>query len=223
MLKKIYGPATLLLLMGLTLANSPIIAAENPLEGDLRNLRVGERVDELPAEGFVNFACGNNGGEPGADLSTWRDFAKCPADEAGFHEVTFEYAEDNPWAAVNDKWEGTKVAGHPVQPSLLIADDGLVKGIRIITNSERLYLKKKAYLLPIRIMGRYGRDGWDCRDAEPSDGKTAVGGMFIDRHCEKMFHDRHLVMDVDLYRTADQAGQEFTGVTRFEIYKREAS
>jgi hypothetical protein len=41
--------------------------------------------------------------------------------------------------------------------------------------------------------------------------------MFIDRHCEKTFHDRRLVMETRLYRTAGQSGQEFTGSTRLEI------
>ncbi len=223
MLKKACFPAAMLLFLALMLNQNPASAAEDPLKGDLRDLSVGTRIDELPKERFINFACGNDGGEPTTELSGWQDYSTCPANDDGLHEVAFEYAEDNPWAEVNDKWEGTKVAGHPVQPSLLITDDGVVKGIRIVTNGQRLYLKKKAYLLPIRIMGRYGRDGWDCQDAEPADGKKAIGGMFIDRHCEKMFHDRHLVMDVDLYRTADQEGKEFTGVTRFEIYKRDAS
>lgn len=199
------------------------VAAEDPLKGDLRDLSVGVTVNELPTERYINIACGNDGGEPGKELATWQDYAACPADAAGLHEVAFEYAEDNPWAAVSDKWEGTKVAGHPVQPSLLITGDGVVKGIRIVTNGRRMYLKKKAFLLPVRIMGRYGRDGWDCNDAEATDGKKPIGGMFIDRHCEKKFHDRHLVMDVDLYRTAEQEGKEFTGATRLEIYKLDAS
>ncbi len=197
-------------------------AAEDPLEGDLRDLSVGMMVDDLPLDGYVGIACGHVGGEPGPEIDGWQDYAACPADRDGLHEVAFDYAEDNPWAAVNDKWEGTKVAGHPVQPSLLITADGMVKGIRIVTNGRRMYLKKKAYLLPIRIMGRYGRDGWSCEEAKPGDGKTAIGGMFIDRLCEKTYHDRRLLMKVDLYRTDGQEGQEFTGATRFEIYKRDA-
>lgn len=197
-------------------------AAEDPLEGDLRDLKVGVSVDELPTERYVNLACGRKGDEPGQAIDSWQGYTACPADADGLHEVAFDYAEDNPWAAVNDKWEGTKVAGHPVQPSLLITDDGMVKGLRIVTNGQRLYLKKKAYLLPIRIMGRYGRDGWTCEEHEPEDGKTAIGGMFIDRLCEKTFHDRRLVIKVDLYRTAEQEGRDFTGATRFEIYKRDA-
>ena len=96
----------------------------------------------------------------------------------------------------------------------------MVQGIRIVTDPDtRMYLKKKAFLLGIRVMGRYGRDGWTCIEAEPGAGRAPVGGLFIDRHCEKVFHDRRLILDTDLYRTADQQGQEFTGATRLEIFK----
>jgi hypothetical protein len=115
------------------------------------------------------------------------------------------------------------VAGHPVIPSLLIDDQGVVQRIRIVTDPDaRLYLKKKAFLLPIRVMGRYGRDGWACVDAAPGAGMTPVGGMFIDRRCEKTFHDRRLVLETHLYRTAEQSGQEFTDSTRLEIIKSDA-
>ena len=50
---------------------------------------------------------------------------------------------------------------------------GVVQGIRIVTDPEaRMYLKKKAFLLGIRVMGRYGRDGWTCTEAEPGAGRT---------------------------------------------------
>jgi hypothetical protein len=199
------------------LGAGPARAAEDPLEGDLRDLRVGMRVAELPAEGYVDLACA--GGSPGAALASWAEFARCPADAAGLHEVTFAYGE-SPLAELGDRWEGTKVAGHPVIPSLLIDDAGVVQGIRVVTDPEaRLYLKKKAFLLGIRVMGRYGQDGWTCTEAEPGEGRTPVGGMFIDRHCEKVFHDRRLILETDLYRTAEQQGQEFTGATRLEIFK----
>ena len=152
-------------------------------------------------------------------LGGWADFARCPPDAAGLHEVAFAFAP-SPLAALGERWEGTKVAGHPVIPSLLIDDQGVVQGIRIVTDPEaRLYLKKKAFLLGIRVMGRYGRDGWTCTEAEPGDGRTPVGGMFIDRRCEKVFHDRRLILETDLYRTAEQQGREFTDATRLEIFK----
>ena len=194
-------------------------AAEDPLDGDLRDLRVGMSVAELPTSGYVDLACGSDGGAPGTALASWAEFERCPPDAAGLHEVTFAYAE-SPLAQLGDRWEGTKVAGHPVIPSLLVDDGGVVQGIRIVTDPDtRMYLKKKAFLLGIRVMGRYGRDGWTCTEAEPGAGRKPVGGLFIDRHCEKVFHDRRLILDTDLYRTADQQGQEFTGATRLEIFK----
>jgi hypothetical protein len=211
-------------LLGMSLAASVLIAgasgaAEDPQDGDLRDLRVGMSVAELPTEGYVDLACGSDGGAPGVPLPTWAAFERCPRDAAGLHEVTFAYAE-SPLAELGDRWEGTKVAGHPVIPSLLINGQGMVRGIRIVTDPDaRMYLKKKAFLLGIRVMGRYGRDGWTCTEAEPGAGRAPVGGLFIDRHCEKVLHDRRLILDTDLYRTADQQGQEFTGATRLEIFK----
>jgi hypothetical protein len=194
-------------------------AAEDPLEGDLRDLRVGMRVAELPAEGYVDLACGSNGGAGGGALDSWADYARCPPDAAGLHEVTFAFAP-SPLAELGDRWEGTKVAGHPVIPSLLIDDGGVVQGIRIVTDPEaRLYLRKKAFLLGIRVMGRYGRDGWRCVEAEPGEGRAPVGGMFIDRRCEKIFHDRRLILETDLYRAPGQEGREFTDATRLEIFQ----
>jgi hypothetical protein len=194
-------------------------AAEDPLEGDLRDLRVGMTVAELPTEGYVDLACGSDGGEPGVALDDWADYARCPPDQAGRHEVVFAFAP-SPLAALGERWEGTKVAGHPVIPSLLIDGQGMVQGIRIVTDPEaRLYLKKKAFLLGIRVMGRYGRDGWTCAEAERGEGRTPVGGMFIDRRCEKVFHDRRLILETDLYRTAEQRGREFTDTTRLEIFR----
>lgn len=203
----------------LTLLAGPARAAEDPLEGDLRDLRVGMSVDQLPAEGYVDLACGSDGGAPGAALASWVEFARCPPDAAGLHEVTFAYAA-SPLAEVGDRWEGTKVAGHPVIPSLLIDGRGVLQGIRIVTDPDtRMYLKKKAFLLGVRVMGRYGRDGWRCTEAEPGAGRAPVGGLFIDRRCEKTFHDRRLILETELYRTTEQQDQEFTGATRLEIFR----
>ena len=217
MIRRLLGMG-LAVLMCVLLAG-PAQAAEDPLDGDLRDLRVGMSVDELPAEGYEDLACGSDGGAPGAALASWAQFERCPPDAAGLHEVTFAYAA-SPLAELGDRWEGTKVAGHPVIPSLLIDGQGVVQGIRIVTDPDtRMYLKKKAFLLGIRVMGRYGRDGWTCTEAEPRVARAPVGGLFIDRRCEKTFHDRRLILDTDLYRTADQRGQEFTGATRLEIFR----
>ena len=73
--------------------STPGWSAEDPLQGDLRDLRVGMQVGDLPAVGYVGLACGNDGGEPGQALASWAEFDRCPADAAGLHEVAFEYDE----------------------------------------------------------------------------------------------------------------------------------
>ena len=207
--------ARLALAAGLLVANAAG-AAEDPQQGDLRDLRVGMTIGELPREGYTDLACGQDGAEPGAALAGWQDFARCPADGRGLHEVVFAFAE-SPLAELGERWEGTKVAGHPVIPSLLIDAAGVVQGLRIVTDPEaRLYLKKKAFLFGLRVMGRYGRDGWTCTDLPPGD-KQPVGGMLIDRHCEKQADDRRLILETELYRAAGQEGREFTGGARLEI------
>jgi hypothetical protein len=208
------GAALLALAAGLLLPGLTA-TAEEP-EEDLRDLRVGMAVSDLPAEGYTGLACGHDGRAPGTALTAWSDYARCPADQHGLHEVVFAFAE-SPLAALGDRWEGTKVAGHPVIPSLLIDDRGIVQGLRIVTDPDaRLYLKKKAFLFGIRVMGRYGRDGWTCTDL-PTGDKQPVGGMLIDRRCEKQDHDRRLILETDLYRAAGQQGQDFTSAARLEI------
>ena len=48
-------------------------------------------------------------------------------------------------------------------------------------------------------------------------GMTPVGGMFIDRHCEKTFHDRRLVLETRSVSHRRAERPEFTDQTRLEI------
>ena len=112
----------------------------------------------------------------------------------------------------------TQLAGHPVVLSVLLDGGGVVRGIRALTDPKAgLYLKKKAFLLGVRVKGRYGREDWACRENAPPGDRTPVGGMFIDEICEKDYNGRRLVLHTELYRAPGQDGREFTDRTRFEI------
>jgi hypothetical protein len=200
--------AAVMLLMG-----SAALSAE---EGEIRGLKVGVVATSLPTEGLAEFACAATG----APLAGWADYATCPADAAGLHEIAVQYDQaDQQWAPVNDTWEGTKLAGHPVILTTLIGDDGMVQAIRAVTDPEAPpYLRKKAFLLYIRVMGQYGRDGWTCVEKEPGD-REPVGGQFIDRRCEKELPGRRLVVQTDLYRAPGQTGKTYTDRTVFEIWR----
>ena len=111
-------------------------AAEDPLEGDLRDLR--RRHGRGPAAGRGLRRSGLRQQRRRAGRGARRagpSLRRCPADAAGLHEVAFAYAK-SPLAELGERWEGTKVAGHPVIPSLLIDEQGVVQGIRIVTDPD---------------------------------------------------------------------------------------
>jgi len=183
---------------------------------DLRDFRIGEAVQNLPQSDYTGFVCDR---APELALPGWHDYARCPVDAAGLHPVRFRYkATNEPRAAVNDAYEGTRVGGHPVLLTLLIGDDAVLHGIRIATDpAARLYLRKKAFLLGEQARQRYGADGWTCRDAEPTGDEEPIGGVFISQHCEKSTGTRRIIVDRQLYKRAGQALQAFTGASQVLI------
>jgi hypothetical protein len=184
---------------------------------DLREFRIGESVQELPARGYVHLQCDD---APGMPLGSWLDYARCPSDARGLRAVAFEYdASDLTRALTNDSYEGTRVAGQPVLPALLITDDGHIGGIRVRTDPRtRLYLRKKAFLFGLQARARYGADGWNCIEAKPSPNEEPVGGVFIKEHCEKTTATRHLIVDRQLYRPAGKPLQDFVGASTLLIF-----
>jgi hypothetical protein len=183
---------------------------------DLREFRIGESIQELPASGYVHFSCLE---APGIALGGWRDYRRCRPDTRGLHAVAFEYdSSENPLALTNDSYAGTRVAGQPVRLALLINDDGRIGGIWIQTDPDaRLYLRKKAFLFGLQARARYGADGWNCKDAQRSPDEEPVGGVFIKEHCEKSTATRHLVVDRALYRPAGKPLQDFVSASSLLI------
>jgi hypothetical protein len=183
---------------------------------DLRDFRIGLKIEDLPSSGYVGLSCA---GAADQVLSGWEEYRRCPADSAGQHEIRFRYNEAaNPLARVNDKFEGTKVAGHPVLLSLLIGGAGQVDGIRIVTDPQaRLYLRKKAFLLGLQAKARYGEDGWACTEGQPVQDEQPVGGVFVKEHCEKTTPTRHLVVERSLFRRPGQDPKEFVNDTKITI------
>lgn len=183
-------------------------------ENDLRDLRVGMRVDELPAAGYTGFAC-----ETGPALGSWQDYRRCTPDAAGLRAVRFRYAEDENFrGSVNDSYEGTRVAGHPVLLALLLDDAGTVKGLRIETDPRaRLFLHKKAHLLSELAKARFGEEDWTCIKAQPSADEEPVGGVFIKEHCEKTTPTRRYLLDRALFRHPGEELSKVVSLTRLEI------
>jgi hypothetical protein len=177
---------------------------------DLRDIRLGDKVADLPAEGYVALACAN---DPRKTLANWRDFRECPVDASGFRAVNFNY---DPATSPN----GTIVAGHPVVLALLIDDAGIVSGLRIETDPKaRLYIRKKAFLFGLQAKSRYGLEGWSCTMGQPEAGEQPVGGVYVRERCTKMTSDRSIVVERHLFRKPDQDMKNFVDETRMTILR----
>lgn len=196
---------------------SPAPAAQDPAAGDIRDIRIGAKVTELSQQSFGGFRCGASDDE----LAGWGDYRRCPVDKAGRREIRFEMVQTNErLASLNDRWQGTKIAGHPVLLSLFVGEGGEVEAIRMTTDPEaRFYLKKKAYLFGLRVRERYGEEGWTCTDRPKQDGESEVGGLFVRQTCEKVSGGRRLLLETNLYRAVGQSGREFESSARFEIMR----
>jgi hypothetical protein len=194
------------------LAMGPALA---DVHKDLRTISVGMPIAELTDDPYAGFACAANRGE----ISGWAAWRECPPDAAGVRAIAFGFDEAaNPLAPYNDRYQGTKVGGHPVLLTLLVGENGRIVGLRMDTDpSARLFARKKAFLLADQLKARYGESGWACTDSPPSDGEEPVGGVFVKEHCEKTIWGRHLVVDSALLRKAGEPLADFIDVTRAQI------
>ena len=170
----------------------PAAAQERPPRLEVWDLRLGTRVEQLPDE-FVDLACGTNGGPPSVPLTGWSDFRRCRPEPSGLREVYFRYDDElEYWAKANgledqmEQYSGTKTYGFPVVVSGLIDAQGLLGGIRIVSDPrDTSQNRDEAYLLRNFLTARLGRDSWQCQDLPLEDGETPVDGVFVKQSCRK--------------------------------------
>ena len=106
------------------------------------DLKLGQPIAAQPStDEYRGFACGSNGGAPRQRLTGWRDFARCPAEPSGLHEVYFEYDDEYEYIArAKDlerevaRWAGTTELAFPVVVSALFDGNGVLAGIRVVTD-----------------------------------------------------------------------------------------
>jgi hypothetical protein len=179
--------------IGLLLAfANTALAQQRPNRLEIWDLKLGMSVADLPDE-FTDYACGNNGGPPSTALSGWRDFKRCRPEPGGLREVYFRYDDElEYWAKANQfateirKFSGTKVFDFPVVLSARFDDNGILKGIRIVSDPRDTSRdREEAYLLRNFLNARYGREDWDCADLPAEDGETPVFRTFIKQRCKK--------------------------------------
>lgn len=195
----------------------PASAADQPVRKDLRDLRVGMNVAEIPAGEYTDLQCL---AAPDTRIKVFSDYVRCPADAQGRHSVRFAFDEStNVLGPLDDKYRGTKVGGHPVILTLQIGNASRVVGLDIETDDNtRLFLRKKAYMLGRQAMSYYGDDGWSCTHTPPGADEAPVGGMFLRDHCSKRFDGREVIVHRTFYRPVHAAPKDFVSATKIEIH-----
>lgn len=192
----------------------------DPLESDVRQVRVGTKLDDRSATGLTGFSCAAGG----VGLESWSDYRRCPADAGGLREVRFEFQENEALARMADRWEGTKIAGHPVVLTMAVGDGGTIEALHIVTDEKASpYLRKKAFLLSLKVREHYGTDGWTCKDLPRRTGETEIGGMFIKQECRKDVAGRSLKMETRLFRGPGQEGKNYEDSVTVQVTRASAS
>ncbi len=177
---------------------------------DLRDIRIGMPVAEIPGAGYVNFSCADDANRKPSGWSDWRD---CPTGAGQLRALRFGYDP----ATSRD---GTVVAGHPAVLTALIDDAGTIAGLKIETDPKaRLYLRKKAFLFGPQVEARYGADGWSCKQADPKAGEQPVGGVYLKETCTKTTTGRALTIERNFFRQAGQDEKSFVDETRVTILR----
>jgi hypothetical protein len=215
---------------------APAYAQPQRDPGEIHGLKLGLKADEMSTDTFGDLACGSNGGPPRQAIDDWSDFRKCRPESNGLYEVNvrFDDQQDYIGRAIDDPMYaqgriGTRVAGHPVILSVLFDKDGVLHGIRMISDPRGSITERRmAHMLRLAIINRYEPDGWTCTDFPPAAGETPVGGgVFIKQRCEKQTAERDLYVEAHFLRKPGQSdvnpttGETTTGQfeswTRFEL------
>lgn len=157
---------------------------------DVLDLKLGAPLAEQPGP-FREYACGTNGGPPAQSISGFGDFAACPVEpETGLREVTFRYDDELEYYAlamnlmpIADRFGGTRFGTFPVIVSVLIGDDGVVHGYRVVTD-DRVPIRERraAYTMGILAKSRVPGE-WTCTQLPLAEGETPVGRNAVKEDC----------------------------------------
>jgi hypothetical protein len=210
------------LVLGASLAHAG--DQDQPARADIWSLKLGTPAAALPHDAFDDYACGSNGGPPQQPLGGWSDYDKCQPEPNGLHEVYFRYDDELEYRAKAHRaqtpiaqYAGTKVFDFPVIVSALFDSDGVLAGLRIVSDPRvSPQERKQAYTLSNFLKARYGSDGWHCSDTLPGPGETPVGTVYVNRRCTKLAKgDVRALLETRFLRKAGQA--EFSGAGKLTI------
>lgn len=165
---------------------------------------IGEPVSIIPEINVNELACGTNGGPYSLPLEEAEDFATCPPEESGLHEVHFSYDDELDYIAraMNSEYDvlrdGTTVFSHPVMVSVLVDDEGIIQGQRILTDPRVPQReRRRAVTLMRNFEARYADWNLECEDLPLDEGEMKVGNVFTKRVCTGTSPDGEINLRLD--------------------------
>ncbi|WP_238368521.1 hypothetical protein [Mesobacterium pallidum] len=177
------------LLAGLTAFDALAQVQVEPVY-DIWDPVLGQPVAMAPDGDVGAISCGTNGGPPGKELASFQDFMACRPEPSGLREVEFGYDDEQDYIARALESEfkflkgGTSVFAHPVIVSLLVDEEGLVQGRRIVTDDRATDMERRtAVSLMGNFKARYGTWSLVCEDIPMKEGEQPVGNRFTHEVC----------------------------------------
>jgi hypothetical protein len=203
----------------------------------LFDLTLGIQVSALPQEEWIDPACGTDGGPPSLRLASFADFALCRTEaRTGLHEVWFIY--DDEWEyiarAYGDAEEIRRFSANilyaqPIITSLLIDDDGLVQGYRIVTDTRAPTVVRMLAHELFAVLKTGLRDApWRCTSLPMEPGEQPYEGLFLKDNCAMVTGDRLSWLEGRNLRKPGQSFMQappegyFESSTRLEVYALDA-
>jgi hypothetical protein len=174
----------------------------NLIAEDIRDLYVGAKIANIAERGYTNFECLSNN----ISIKSWKDFNECQKEENNLYFVNFEYDER---FALNENFEGTQVAGHPVLINIAIDKEGVLQEINIKTDPKApFYFRKQAHLMWLRIYNKYGSDDWKCDEVIKSKDHIKIGKKYINKICVKNIKNKVVKLHSEFYFLNDKTKKE---------------
>ena len=229
----------LLIVAGLVASIAPASAQSR---ARIFDVELGTHVSALPSDEWVDPACGTNGGPPSLPLESFAEFSSCRVEErTGLHEVWFIY--DDEWEyiarAYRDPAEIRSYSANvffqqPIITSLLVDQDGLVQGYRVVTDPRApVPVRLEAYTLHGIFKGLFSGAPWECTNLPAGERERPVRGRFLKENCSMATDDRIVILEGRLLRKpgqvlrdvagmSDSAEGDFESTARLEVFAREA-
>lgn len=163
-----------------------------PGRATIFDITLGQTATSLPVD-FTDLTCGSNGGPPGRPLTGFDQAATCRADVDGLYEVILRYDDAPEFTAraldqshLVRQCAGTTVFDIAVMASVLIDGNGIVQGLRLISDPRAIPPEdRNDHWALAPLMRRQLGGDWTCDTPALPAGAMPVAGISPLKTCRQ--------------------------------------